>query len=56
MIDHRADTQDTDGIFLLDREKDRQENEKVSPGVENDDTVDRFLVNVIIGETWKVCA
>lgn len=49
MIDHRADTQDTDGMFLFDREKDRQENEKVPPGVENDDTLDRFLVNVMNG-------
>ena len=29
--------------------KDCQENEKVPPGVENDDTVDRFLVNVMNG-------
>ena len=49
MIDHRADTQDTDGMLLPDCKKDCQENEKVPPGVENDDTVDRFLVNVMNG-------
>ena len=47
MIHHRANTQNADRVFRLYRKENRQENDKIPSGMEQDNIVNRFLIHMM---------
>jgi hypothetical protein len=53
MVNHRAEAQDTDTMLLFDHEKDSKEYQEVPSRMEQDDTIDRSLIDVVDGRGTK---